>query len=96
MTKTSILVCLWDDQLGRPVTRFLHMPVCNIGTADKLFNAIDSTLEERKILWCNVVGFESNTTNVMMGNITRYFLVSSQSNLVCLARVVYAICQICD
>ena len=62
----AILVRLWDDQLGRPVTRFLHMPVCNIGTADKLFNAIDSTLDERKIPWCNVVGFESDTT-VMMG-----------------------------
>ena len=62
----AILVHLWDDQLGRPVTRFLHMPVCNIGTANKLFNALDSTLEERKIPSCNVVGFESDTT-VMMG-----------------------------
>ena len=63
----AILVRLWDDQLGKPATRFLHMPVCNIGTADKLFDAIDSTLEERKIPWSNVVGFESDTTNVMMG-----------------------------
>ena len=43
------------------------MPVCNIGTADKLFDAIDSTLQERNIPWCNVVGFESDTTNVMVG-----------------------------
>ena len=66
----AILVCLWDDQLGKPVTRvtrFLHMPVCNIRTADKLFDAIDSTLQERNIPWCNVVGFESDTTNVMVG-----------------------------
>lgn len=42
----AILVCLWDDELGKPVTKFLHMPVCNIGTADKLFEAIDSALVE--------------------------------------------------
>ena len=46
----AILVDLWDDQLGRPVTRFLHMPVCNIGTANKLFNAIDSHLRREKYL----------------------------------------------
>ena len=63
----AILIRLWDDQLGKPATRFLHMPVCNTGTADKLFDAIDLTLEERKIPWSNVVGFESDTTNVMVG-----------------------------
>ena len=67
MTNFAILVSLWDDQLGKPVTRFLHMSVCNIGTADKLFDAIDTTLVEKKIPWSNVVGFESDTTNVMMG-----------------------------
>ena len=63
----AILVRLWDDKLGKPVTRFLHMPVCNIGTADKLFEAIDSALVERNIPWANVVGFESDTANVMIG-----------------------------
>ena len=32
----AILVSLWDDELCKPVTRFLDMPVCNIGTAAKL------------------------------------------------------------
>lgn len=32
----AILVRVWDDQLGKPATRFLDMPVCNIGTADNL------------------------------------------------------------
>ena len=43
-----ILVRLWDDRLYKPVTRFLHMSVCNAGTSDKIFVAIDVTLEERK------------------------------------------------
>ena len=63
----AILVRLWDDQLCKPVTRFLDMPVCNIGTAEKLFEAIDTALNVRNIPWSNVVGFESDTTNVMIG-----------------------------
>ena len=51
----------------KPVTRFLHMPVCNIGTGEKLFEAIDESLIERDIPWSKVVGFESDTTNVMIG-----------------------------
>ena len=43
------------------------MPVCNIGTAEKLFGALDKALEERRIPWFNVIGFESDTTNVMIG-----------------------------
>ena len=63
----AILVHLWDDDLGNPLTRFLDMPVCNVGTAENLFGFIDIALGERGIAWSNVVGFESNTTNVMVG-----------------------------
>ena len=42
------------------------MPVCNTGTASKLFEAIECSLSERRIPWSNVVGFESDTTNVIM------------------------------
>ena len=63
----AILVRLWDNDLGAPVTRFLNMPVCNIGTATKLFECIDTTLQERGIPWAHVVGFESDTTNAMVG-----------------------------
>ena len=63
----AILARLWDEKLGKPVTRFLDMPICNVGTADKLFEAVNTALGERKILWSNVVGFESDTTNVMVG-----------------------------
>ena len=43
------------------------MPVCNIATAEKLFDALDTVLEEHEISWDNVVGFVSDTANVMVG-----------------------------
>ena len=48
------------------VTRFLDMSVCNIGTAENLFHCIDVSLKARGNPLANVVGFESDTTNVMM------------------------------
>ena len=63
----AILVRLWDENLGKPMTRFLDMPVCNIATGEKLFDLIDKSLSDRHIPWTNVVGFESDTANVMIG-----------------------------
>ena len=42
------------------------MPVCNIVTGEKLFDLIDKSLSDRHIPWTNVVGFESDTANVMI------------------------------
>ncbi len=36
-------------------------------TADVLFQAINTALREKNIPWSNIVGFESDTTNVMIG-----------------------------
>lgn len=63
----AILVRFWDDELKKPMTRFLDMPVCNSGTGQKLFDLIDETLSSKKIPWSKVVAFESDTTNVMVG-----------------------------
>ena len=52
----------------RAVTRFLHMPVCNIVTAVKLFEAICTCLEKIKLPWENVVGFASDSASVMVGS----------------------------
>ena len=43
------------------VTRFLAMPVCNIGTAQALFDAIESEFDSHSISWINVVSFASDT-----------------------------------
>lgn len=52
----AILVRLWDEALGKPIKkRFLNMPVRNIGTVEKLFDAIDVGLNDKKIPSSNVV-----------------------------------------
>ena len=43
------------------------MPVRDIGTANKLFEAIDCSVSKKRIPWSNVNGFETHTTNVKMG-----------------------------
>lgn len=49
------------------MTRFLDMPACNVGIAKNLFDHIDMLMNEKGIPWSNVVGFESDTSNVMVG-----------------------------
>ena len=38
----AILVRMWDDKLGKPMTRFLDMPICNAGNAASLFEQLDT------------------------------------------------------
>lgn len=49
------------------VTRFLAIPVCNIATAQRLFDALDIELSNRAIPWENAVGFASYSASVMIG-----------------------------
>ena len=51
----SLQVRLLDEILGKPITRFLNIPVCNIGTRENLFLQIDKSLTEKQIPWCNLV-----------------------------------------
>jgi hypothetical protein len=39
-----MLARVFDEQTGEVVTRFLHMPVCNIGTAENLFRSLETVL----------------------------------------------------
>ena len=61
------MVRYWDDSSRKTVTRFLSMPVCNIATAQNLFDALSNALSERNIPWCNVIGFCSDSASVMVG-----------------------------
>ena len=54
----AILAHLWDERLEKPVTRFLDMPACNVGTAEDLFDHINAALEKWDIPWSNVVGLK--------------------------------------
>ena len=50
----AIIVRFWDECLGKSVTRFIAMPVCNIATGQSLFDVLEAELLSR---WMNVVGF---------------------------------------
>lgn len=63
----AILVRIWDKNQEKPVTRFFDVPICNIGDAATFFDHLDNALSSKGVLWNNVVGFESDTTNVMVG-----------------------------
>ena len=58
---------LWEERLGKVVTRFLDAPVCNIATGKTLFQALSAVLEARGIPWRNVIGYTSDSTSVMVG-----------------------------
>ena len=63
----AVLVRYWDNQVHHVVTRFLAMPVCNRATAANMFDALNTVMEEHDIPWENVVGYASDTANVMVG-----------------------------
>ena len=62
-----ILVRVLDPAIGEVRTRFLDMPVVNIGTANNLFRALKSSLEKHGLSFEKAVSFMSDTTNVMKG-----------------------------
>ena len=66
------------------LTCFLDIPVYSIGTGEKQFDIIDASLSEL-IGWSNVVGFESDTANVMVGkhNSVLPYVKAKQPNVIC-------------
>ena len=63
----AIMVRYWSQSSRQAVTRFLCMPVCNIATAEALFDALSNELESRNLPWSNVIGYASDTCSVMVG-----------------------------
>ncbi|KAJ4946593.1 hypothetical protein JOQ06_024257 [Pogonophryne albipinna] len=59
----AILVRVFEEDTL--VTKFLHMPVCNI--AERLFTSLTKVLSERNIDWNNLVAFNSDNASVMKG-----------------------------
>ena len=62
-----ILIRILDHDVGDVRTRFLDMPVVNIGTARNLFDALKSSLPEKGLDFEKCIAFMSDTTNVMKG-----------------------------
>ena len=62
-----ILVRMLDQEAGDVRTRFLDMPVVNIGTASNLFAAVQKSLNDKGLDFSHAIAFMSDTTNVMKG-----------------------------
>ena len=62
-----ILVRVLDPIVGDIRTRFLDMPIVNIGTARNLFDALKLSLTSKGLDFSNCMAFMSDTTNVMKG-----------------------------
>ena len=56
-----------DEEVGDIRTRFLDMPIVNIGTADNLFIALKSSLESYNLDFSKALAFMSDTMHVMKG-----------------------------
>lgn len=62
-----ILVRVLDFELGDIRTRFLDMPIVNVGTARNLFDALKQSLSNNGLDFNKCIAFMSDTTNVMKG-----------------------------
>ena len=62
-----VRVLVLDEEVGDIHTRFLDMPIVNIGTADNLFSALKLSLESYNLDFSKALAFMSDTTNVMKG-----------------------------
>ena len=62
-----ILVRTLDEKVGDVRTRFLDMPVVNIGTASNQFVAVQKSLADKGLDFSNAIAFMSDNTSVMKG-----------------------------
>ena len=63
----NILVRVFDSCVGDIRTRFLDMPVVNVGTACNLFDALKLSLSNHWLDFRKCLAFMSDTTNMMKG-----------------------------
>ena len=61
------LFVFFDSCVGNIRTRFLDMPIVNVGTACNLFDALKLSLSNHGLDFSKYLAFMSDTTNVMKG-----------------------------
>ena len=66
-----ILVRTLDEKVGDVRTRFLDIPVVNIGSTSNLFLAVQKSLADKGFDFSNAIAFMSDTTNIMKGVCSR-------------------------
>ncbi|KAL6476210.1 hypothetical protein MHYP_G00147090 [Metynnis hypsauchen] len=62
-----ILARLYDEATLQVTTRFMEMPVCNVGNAENLYEKLSEALRKRGIPWENLIAFNSDNASVMKG-----------------------------
>lgn len=67
ITLISLVSRLFDPEVGNVCTRFLDMPVVNIGTARNIYSALTTSLQKNGLDFSNALAFMSDTANVMKG-----------------------------
>ena len=77
----AIVVKYFDEVRERAVTGFLDMPICNIGTAQSIFDQLDATYEVNGIPRKNVVAFISYNCNTMVGKKNSVVIKSRRKTL---------------
>ena len=60
-----ILIRLFDQEVWNVCTRFLDMPVVNIGTARNIFQALPDSLKNNRLEFTKAIAFMSDTASVM-------------------------------
>ena len=65
----AIMVRFWDESAHSAISQFLAIPVCNVATAQVMFDVLYKKLECHKSPWSNMIGYTSDTASVMVGKI---------------------------
>ena len=61
------LIMILDHDVGDVRTRFLDMPVVNVGTARSFFDALKHSLSEKGLDFEKCIAFMFHTNNIMKG-----------------------------
>ncbi|XP_070408565.1 uncharacterized protein [Nothobranchius furzeri] len=62
-----ILTRLYDEATLQVATKFMEMPICNVGNAENLYEKLSEALRKRGIPWENLIAFNSDNASVMKG-----------------------------
>ncbi|KAK5873254.1 hypothetical protein PBY51_018312 [Eleginops maclovinus] len=62
-----ILTRLYDEATLQVATRFLEMPICNVGNAENLYEKLSEAFRKRGIPLDNLIAFNSDNASVMKG-----------------------------
>ena len=63
-----LLVRGYDEAILKVTTSFLDMPICNIGTGEKLYSHIEHQFVSHNIPWVNLLAYNSDNCSVMKGS----------------------------